>query len=270
MAKLQFPNPERVEDLRQIHEAMETCGGNLTEAAKLLGLKRHVLQKALYNCPDLALRWTKSKKLTDAPAIEAVDLNRTDLMIHSDAADIERRMQQEQGAMRAGLEQMGVAGPGLDLAVAMQQFHGRHYTTSLKLIGGGLTKQFLDLMEEAKKITLELEAGGREFPTINLETGEKSGTRFVPLTPMREKVLRDDRASIIEAMQRMSDRANKAILTQAIIKQKLQGKQSNQRPKGFLQIPNAKQVNVLVNTPGAPAMTALEENALSDGERDDP
>jgi len=232
MIKPQYPNPERVEDIKLIHEAMETCGGDMTEAAKLLGLPRLKLHKMIHKCDDLRLRWKTSKTATALPDREEIETHR-ELVVQEQTVAV--ALQQEEMAFRKGLEGMGVNGTALETALAFQRFGGRHYTNSLKMIAGGLSDQFLALQVEFKKVTAELDAGGRELPIRNLETGIITDT-WVTLTPIREKVLRDDRTRISEQMQRFSDRAHKAMYTQALIKHRVEGRFKAAKPRGYLQI----------------------------------
>lgn len=237
-----MPQPERVAEIAKIHEAMEASAGDLTAAAKLLGKDRTFLQKQIHKCPELKLRWATSVTPTTLPPEEETESTRGELMRQSDA-EVAALMKREESSFRRGLTQMGVIGPSQELAVAFQQFGGWQYRNLLKMIAGGLGQQFLALQQEIVKLTAELDAGGREMMVITPGTFE-AVKRFVPLTTHREKILRDDRARLIEQMQRMSDRAHKASLTQAVIQHKLEGRQRAAKPKGYLSLGNSKVVNL--------------------------
>ncbi len=203
-----------------IHAAMEKTGGNGQEAAALLGMTKTQLWNHIHRDPTLKANWTKKGMVATETESELIHRPALPLNVTPEewitAQEVSDALAKEDLAFRTGLDAIGVTGERLKLVVALQQFHGRHYTRALDLIGGGITKLFTDLMVEVDKINKALESGALE--------------------PEREMLLRKDRADLIEAMGKTYDRASKAVFTQAVIKHKLQNKKESRKPKGYLNI----------------------------------
>jgi transposase-like protein len=183
----------------RIHAALEKTGGDYGAAAEIIGIERGQLSAIIHNNKDLKLRWTTPREFTTPPS-DAVTISRPVIPTAAPAPalpsdeEIARAIEREDALVRKGMEAIGVTGPKLDTALALQKFHQKHFQRAIELLGGGITKQFIDLMSEVESINKEL-AG--------------------VLTPQRELLLREDRSRLLDLMNKFYDRANQAVLTQA-------------------------------------------------------
>lgn len=197
------------DDLRgRIHAAMGQSHAKTHGAAKLLGMPWQTLQKYIRDDDELQAKWGKGKRVA-APgeeslihrpvATEPVALH--EALHEEDAAEIAKRLEAEDALVRQGLAGMGFTGDAQSKFRAMEKFHGAHYTKSLQALGGGMTKLFFELWAELDKVS----------EAIDLHKDDN----------VKQVILRKDRASMIEALQRIYDRANKAALQMAMAKHKM-------------------------------------------------
>lgn len=204
------PNPQRAELEAKIHEAMEAAHGNSTVAAAMLGVDKEDLWNAIKNFPSLRERWFTNEKRGGLPGSPEI-IHRP---LESDKA-LARAIAKEDRMVAAGLKDMGLSDEASKLAMALQKFQGQHYKRALEMLGGGITKQFLDVMVEIQAITHRL-------------------SNEIGLSPQQEAMLREDRSRLLAVMNAFYDRANKAALTQAVIKNKLgAGKGGSKAKPGF-------------------------------------
>ncbi len=220
------------DEIGRIHSAMEKYSGNFTKAAAELGIALKRLYYHVERNEDLRLKWGHMKGGLPPTSTE-LELNRSNIPEVTHETDIQVA-KREMLALSNGLKAIGVNDKSAERLVSMVQFQRAYYKESLQALGGGLMKLFTDLLDDRERITKELEEGGRIMPKV--ESGQIVNV-FVPLTAHREMTLRQDRASITESIQRVSDRGNKAAMTQAVIKHKLTTKRTeNNKPKGYLKI----------------------------------
>jgi hypothetical protein len=149
-------------------------------------------------------------------------------MILLSEEDVAAAIKKEDADVRSGLSKMGLKTSTLDMAMAIRELAGRHFGSCLQLTGGGVTKQFLQVMVEIEKIDARLDP----------ET-----VRDFPMTLPEESMLREDRRGLLQVMSQFSDRVNSSALIQAKIwKMKNEGnKQRNERPKGVLNLAQASE-----------------------------
>ncbi len=131
-------------------------------------------------------------------------------------------LKKEDENLKDGLTSIGLSPLAVKSADALHKFHNTHFTKAVEIIGGGMTKTFVEIMASIQEITDRLDDGG--------------------LTLEEEQMLRQDRSRLLEIQGRTYDRALKASMTQAVIQHKLQentgGEQSRGKP-GFRPIVNA-------------------------------
>jgi len=181
--------------------------GSICGAAELLGATPAALSK----------RVKKSKQLSKliSPLDESETLHREDkkeITKYTSEEAITRAMDAEDAALKKGLKSIGLKGGALKEAVALQAFHNTQFQKSYEMIGGGITKLFFDLKAEVTRISERLSEGG-----IELE---------------EENMLRNDRSKLIEALGKAYDRAQKAAMTQAVIKHRLSDDSNSAGPRG--------------------------------------
>lgn len=222
----------------QINAAMQAAGGSITAAATLLGLPMPKVRNFIHNNAGLKAKWAKSNEEVQAPS-EAITLSRpmlpdqaevTDVIMAGDE-EVARAVDKEDALVRKGLDAMGVKGSTLDMAMALQSFQRAHFTKAMDILGGGVTKQALDLMVEIEAISNTL-----NDPTTTLE-------------PARELMLREDRAKLLDLLGKFYDRASNAVLVQAKVRAMQKDKDKPKKPKGFLAIQAQPGSTVNVSAP---------------------
>lgn len=213
--------------------------GSMRRAAELLGLTYGGLRGMVHKDPELRARYTKPNKGKKGAAKEAA---RLDEPVSADLVELGREqdikpvggevlitdkrvseaLAREDANLSEGLEAIGLSPSAVKSAQALQEFHGTHFTKAIEIIGGGMTKTFVEIMAEVNHLNARLEEGG--------------------LTLEEEQMLRQDRSRLLEIQGRTYDRAQKAAMTQAVIKHKLsetsEGGAKRGKP-GFSPIVNA-------------------------------
>jgi Bacterial regulatory protein, Fis family len=223
------PNPPE-DIIPRIHAAMEECDGDIARAARILHITGPALRSKLQCNSALKLRWL-STKVEPAPA--PAEIHRPELpagepddILKEDA----RALLKEDALVRSGIESIGVTGKELELAVNLQKFHRAQFRNVLNLLGGGLAKQFIEIMQEVRHIT-ELLSNVAESPVRSETSVDYEG------------ILRKDRATLIGLMNGMYDRALQATLVAAKIAALRGGKSPDGRPArspGFGQMKRAE------------------------------
>ena len=203
---------------KRLHEALEKVEGNQCEAAKIMGVSQATVRQVMARDAGLSGRWLNKRPVTQTMhrAVQPM----------SDAEAIEK----ENKLMAKGLDQMGITGHSKAEAMAFLEF-GQHSLGSVRqLIGGGVVKLFSDLMVDISEIRHQLGAGVDEE---------------------REKILREDKSNMIKHVLEAYDRANKAALTDAIVKQKMEERKGGRArgkpgfaPVAAIQINEPKEVKV--------------------------
>ena len=203
---------------KRLHEALEKVEGNQTKAAKIMGVSQATLRQIMTRDTGLSGRWLSQRPVTQTMhrAVQPM----------SDAEAIEK----ENLMMAKGLDKMGITGQSKAEAMAFLGFGQRSLGSVRHLIGGGVVKLFSDLMGDIAEIRDQLSSGVDEE---------------------REKILREDKSNMVKHVLEAYDRANKAALTDALVKQKMEerkGGGSRGKP-GFapvaaIQINEPKEVNL--------------------------
>lgn len=214
--------------------------GSLKNAAELLGMNYNTLRSHVAQDPELKSKHTKPRKgrkgaKEAAKRIdEPVSQDNPELGRKQDTGSItgevllsDKRVAEaltvEDKSLKDGLSSMGLSPSAVKSAEALQKFHNTHFTKAIEIVGGGMTKTFVEIMAEINHINARLEDGG--------------------LTLEEETMLRQDRSRLLEIQGRTYDRAQKAAMTQAIIQHKLSESDNSAATKrgkpGFQPIVNA-------------------------------
>jgi hypothetical protein len=232
--------------IKQVNAAMEKADGQASVAARAMGIIPARFYNMLHKHKELKLRWCKSETPQEAPD-ETVALNRPtlipppaealeagrekiDALTLVDDRSVAEAMDREDAAVRGGLAKMGVYGQTLELAMALQAFHKKHFTKAIEILGGGVTKQALDLMVEIQNIT-------------NTLNGDPN------MAPAKEMMLREDRVRLLDLLGKFYDKASQAVLIQAKVKTMQGERDKPKKPKGFLAIQAQPGSTVNVSTP---------------------
>lgn len=188
-------------------------------AAKLLNITYGCLRSQVHADPELRARHTRANKGKKNAVVEAKNID--DPSVPDDMSGLGRKQELvrikgealltdkrvaaalivEDANLKDGLNAIGLSAQATKSAEALQKFHNTHFTKSVEIIGGGMTKTFVEIMSEVEHINERLEEGG--------------------LTLEEEQMLRQDRSRLLEIQGRTYDRSLKASMTQAIIQQKL-------------------------------------------------
>ena len=174
---------------KRLHQALEENDGNQTAAAKVMGVTQQTVRQVIAADPSLSGRWLAGKLSRQTMHRNAQPLSDSDAL------------KRENQLMSKGLDAMGITGQSKAEALAFLEFGQSSLGSVRQLIGGGVVKLFSDLMGDISHIRQELASGVEDE---------------------REKVLREDKSSLIKHVLEAYDRANKAALTDAIVKQKME------------------------------------------------
>ena len=213
MGKVKYDDAWR----KRLHEALEEADGNQTEAARVMKVSQATMRQVMSRDAALKGRWLdrgvgNTMHRKPQPMSDAVAI------------------QKENQVMAKGLESMGITGHSKAEAMAFLDFGRSSLGAARQLIGGGVVKLFSDLMGDISQIREEISGG---------VDGE------------REKTLREDKSSLIRHALEAYDRANKAALTEAVVKQKMEERKGGRArgkpgfsPVTAIQINEPKEVNV--------------------------
>ena len=204
-------------------KAALTRTGNVGEAAELLGCTEKALQSRIKRSKELTKFMQPQKE--EADTLHRKDNLQTPL---TEKQAIAEAMDAEDAALKKGLKSIGLGGPGLKEAMALQAFHNTQFQKSYEMIGGGITKMFFDLKAEVSAINERLSDGGMDIE--------------------EENMLRSDRSRLLEQLGKTYDRSLKAAMTQAVINHRLsdKGRSGPSSKPGFQPITN----NIAIKTDG--------------------
>ena len=191
----------------KVHAALEAAKGKIPEAATLLGTTSIALKKIINADDGLKQRWAiagskgtgspKEASTIHRPAAPAISVGGKELEFN-DAKEIAVAMEDEDAAVREGLLKMGVRGAGLEMVMAMQQVQRKHFARCIEIVGGGITKQAIDILGEVELISKRLSEVG---------------------VPLDEQImLREDRRGLLDILGRYKDKVDKSALIQAMVK----------------------------------------------------
>lgn len=205
---------------------MEQCQGVVSRAARVLGITGPDLKQKINGNKNLSLRWQRKHKTPPIP-VDYTDINRAAPTLPTAPSEaiapliaedaMARLIEKEDRLVRSGLENIGISGEDLDLAVNLQKFHRAHFRNVVDLLGGGIARQFIEMMIEVKNITSVINDPDKQ--SVNSE-----------LALDYEEMLRKDRSRLLELMNGMYDRALKATLTAARIRQLSQSQNLGGKP----------------------------------------
>lgn len=218
---------------------MEAAEGRSIDAAKALGMEEQKLWNCINKNPELQARWSKTYGGVTPPGDEVAlsrpmmpELVEPQDMILANEIDLAAAMEREDKLVRKGLDAMGIKGAALDLATALQKFQRRHFTQAMEIVGGGVVKQYLDLMVEIQKINASL-----DDPEAELE-------------PQEELMLREDRSRLLAMQIKIYEQVQQAVVIQAKVKAIKGENKKSGKPKGFLAIQAQTGSNVSVRLEG--------------------
>lgn len=217
------------QELKRIHVALDQCDGNITGAARLLGMSFDRMKRIISENDELKsyLPGATAPSETEAMASRAVVAPTEDeLAVATKNSDAQ---------VRKGFDAIGVTGDALTEAMAFRDFGRFHFKDTLHFVGGGVAKLFADLMAEIKVVRKEIETVGPD--------------------PEMQKILREDRSRLVGHTIQVYDRVREGSLTAAAIEAKKREADKNKdKPKGkpaFAALAMNVNGNVTVSAPPA-------------------
>lgn len=220
---------DKTEEIKVLHAALEATKGHIPSAAALIGISAVDVHNRINSNKFLRDFWKNGAKkdgIINIPS-EADQVSRPLPPPYvapppPTEQEIAAAFAKEDALVKNGLENAGLSEKLTTLAIALQNFQGRHFRRTIEMIGGGITVQYLRVMAEIEKIDGELD-------------GE--------LTPAREMLLREDRSRLLAVMSQFYDRAQKAVLVSAKVKQMENGSDAGVKRSakpGFAALERAK------------------------------
>jgi len=189
----QMPQIPLTDQERLIDEAMTSCGGKFNRVARRLKMNPKTLRGIILTSPHLSKTW--------ADIEEPVSKEDVDMALKTEVED---------EAVRKGVSAMGLTDETARLAVSLKRFQGTHYQSSLALISGGITKQFLQTLVDLDEIETRLKF---------LSEKRLSQDRDKKNDNMAEEVmLREDRVKLKIILNQFFNQSHNGALTLAKIK----------------------------------------------------
>ncbi len=216
-----MPKPETITPL-QTSQALLDANGNFSAAAAALGLSTERLHELVNADTALRLRWKDAPKAPPSTSI----INRPDDVAIAEA------MAREEKKLKEGVDGLGLSPRARDLAIACQKFQRHNFSQVIQITGGGITKAFLEALEEVEKINHRLE---------NLDVKEEQVVAY-------ESILREDRGRLLDFIHKAAVKVDQSVLIQAKI-QKMLGdgnSKGNADKPGFSPL---KRANVIESKP---------------------
>ena len=126
----------------QANQALRDAGGNFHAAAAALGIETVTLHDVVERDPALTKRWKEPPK---APPPSSI-------MHRADDVSIAEAIQREEARLKEGVDQLGLSERAKSLALACQRFQRNNFNSVLQITSGGITKAFLEALEEIENI----------------------------------------------------------------------------------------------------------------------
>lgn len=181
----------------QANQALLDANGNFLAAAAALGISAKALHDLVQRDPALRKRW-KEKPTAPPPS---------SIMNRPDDVSIAEAIQREEQRLKEGVEQLGLSDRAKSLALACQRFQRNNFNSVLQITSGGITKAFLEALEEIENINHKL------AHLADLVAPEQ--------LVAYECLLREDRARLLDFVHKAAVKVDQSILTQAKIQKML-------------------------------------------------
>ena len=129
-------------------------------------------------------------------------------MNRPDDVSIAEAIQREEARLKEGVEQLGLSERAKSLALSCQRFQRNNFNSVLQITSGGITKAFLETLEEVENINHRL---------ANISESRPPPEQLVAY----ESLLREDRARLLDFIHKAAVKVDQSILTQAKIQKML-------------------------------------------------
>lgn len=115
-------------------------------AARVLHVSDYIVKKTIRESPDLCA-------LYGSPADKAKVEEETKAMIPMAVIDdIVVKVEEENKALKEGLEGLGLSKPAMEMALSLQRFHGKGFKHVSEILGAGLVRNAMTQLEVIQKI----------------------------------------------------------------------------------------------------------------------
>jgi len=195
-------------EILETNQALLEANGDFPAASMALGITEQLLHDRVQADEALKLRWKDDPKLPPATSI----LNRPEDVAIAEA------IRREDEMLSKSLDGLGMSKRSASMALACQKFQKANYSKVIQITGGGITKAFLEALEEIENINKRLEM---------LDVPPEQMIAY-------ECLLREDRSRLLDFVYKASVKVDQSVMIQAKI-QKMFGDDSgkaNDKP-GF-------------------------------------
>lgn len=174
----------------RVNQALLDAGGDFSTAAAALGVSEKTLHDRVSDDPVLRARW----KLSPAPPSSIIS-RPEDIAI----AEAVQREEAQIKALVSGVDAMRMSPRAQSLALSCQRFYKQNFSQVIQITGGGITKAFLEALEEVENINRRLD---------NLDVPEEQRIAY-------ESILREDRRGLLDFIHKAAVKVDQSVLIQA-------------------------------------------------------
>lgn len=186
------------EETLRIHQALSDAGGDREKASIALEMTWPKLTDEICGCPALLAVW--GKVAVAAPTAEDVG----SVIEFSEAAvPIEVKPTVR---FVTGLKKLGLTEDEVSMAVSLQEFHNRHFTQSVDIVGGCVTVTALKLKSKLDELDSTIRAGFADDKGV-WDTG-------------REAMCWETYLKIADQFRKMAAMSNDVAMKKALVKLK--------------------------------------------------
>lgn len=191
--------------VKEIHAALDASGGNISQAAYLIGCTTATVKKAMDENPELQSYLPNAPVPGEAESLVKANPLPSRVPVRIPKAtpeEVNDAVNKLEGIFTKSLQRCGINAAEAKQVVALQALGHNHFTQLRNFLSGSTVELYLDLRREYKAINDALQ-----------NFGEGGDAEY-------EKGLREDRGRIVTAMIQVMDRVDKSLLTAALVEAK--------------------------------------------------
>lgn len=181
----------------QANQALLDANGDFHAAAAACGVTSECLRDTCRRNEALKRRWLDTPAALPPSAI----FNRQDDVALAEA------LKREENELRTGIARLTKSDRAQQLAVTCQQFQRQNFGKVMQITGGGITKAFLEALEEIENITERLN---------NLDVPKEQMLAY-------ESILREDRSRLLDFVFKAATKVDQGALIMAKMQKLAEG-----------------------------------------------
>lgn len=181
----------------QVNQVLVDASGDFHAAAAMAGVSAECLQDACRREPALQRRWL------DEPAAPPP----ASLFHRSEDAALAEALKREEDELKNGIARLTKSDRARQLAVMCQQFQRQNFGKVMQITGGGITKAFLEALEEIENITERLN---------HLDVKPEQMLAY-------EAILREDRSRLLDFVFKAASKVDQGALIMAKMQRLAEG-----------------------------------------------